>query len=330
MAKLYTGQLRGRLVRPLLARHDLGCGRGDLQLRAPRLRAGHARQPDACRRPTPTGRRSGTPTAATTGERELDYGFALVDAQSDGQPGRLHRRAHPVLGRHHRTAARLPRRAQGEVRGARDAADPRRGADRAGPHRHHVRVRARRRRARTSSRCRRPSAPACRSPPWSPAARSRSVCHERGFLFFTTHVSDPLAAAVRWHGARRHRARRAGRARRRRSAAGCGTRLLDLQDRYDVVGDVRGRGLLQGIELVTDKATKDAGRRARAAVTAACLERGLHMNIVQLPGMGGIFRIAPPLTDQRGRARHRPRHPRGVLGGRHVRLVNVTLPANPR
>ena len=33
-----------------------------------------------------------------------------------------------------------------------------------------------------------------------------------------------------------------------------------------------------------------------AEVTAACLERGLHMNIVQLPGMGGIFRIAPPLT----------------------------------
>lgn len=31
-------------------------------------------------------------------------------------------------------------------------------------------------------------------------------------------------------------------------------------------------------------------------MTAACLERGLHVNIVQLPGMGGIFRIAPPLT----------------------------------
>ena len=26
------------------------------------------------------------------------------------------------------------------------------------------------------------------------------------------------------------------------------------------------------------------------------LELGLHMNIVQLPGMGGVFRIAPPLT----------------------------------
>lgn len=31
-------------------------------------------------------------------------------------------------------------------------------------------------------------------------------------------------------------------------------------------------------------------------MTLACLRRGLHMNIVQLPGMGGIFRIAPPLT----------------------------------
>jgi 2,2-dialkylglycine decarboxylase (pyruvate) len=31
-------------------------------------------------------------------------------------------------------------------------------------------------------------------------------------------------------------------------------------------------------------------------VTTACLRRGLHLNIVQLPGMGGIFRIAPPLT----------------------------------
>jgi 2,2-dialkylglycine decarboxylase (pyruvate) len=54
--------------------------------------------------------------------------------------------------------------------------------------------------------------------------------------------------------------------------------------------------LLQGIELVSDKASKAPADRLGAEVTAACLERGLHMNIVQLPGMGGIFRIAPPLT----------------------------------
>jgi len=69
-----------------------------------------------------------------------------------------------------------------------------------------------------------------------------------------------------------------------------------MRDRYDQVGDIRGRGLLQGIELVSDKATKSPADVLGAQVTAACLERGLHMNIVQLPGMGGIFRIAPPLT----------------------------------
>ena len=69
-----------------------------------------------------------------------------------------------------------------------------------------------------------------------------------------------------------------------------------MRDRYEQVGDIRGRGLLQGIELVSDKATKAPADTLGAMVTAACLERGLHMNIVQLPGMGGIFRIAPPLT----------------------------------
>jgi 2,2-dialkylglycine decarboxylase (pyruvate) len=63
-----------------------------------------------------------------------------------------------------------------------------------------------------------------------------------------------------------------------------------------VIGDVRGRGLLQGIELVTDRVSREPADQLGQAVTAACLRRGLHMNIVQLPGMGGIFRIAPPLT----------------------------------
>ena len=53
---------------------------------------------------------------------------------------------------------------------------------------------------------------------------------------------------------------------------------------------------MQGIELITDRASKapaeDLGRR----VTSECLALGLHMNIVQLPGMGGVFRMAPPLT----------------------------------
>ncbi|MFB4287324.1 aspartate aminotransferase family protein [Nonomuraea sp. ATR24] len=121
------------------------------------------------------------------------------------------------------------------------------------------------------------------------------VCHERGFLFYTTHVSDPLAASVALTVLDV-----IGRERLVERAARLGDqlteRLLALRDAYEVVGDVRGRGLLQGVELVRDKASKAPADALGAAVTRACLERGLHMNIVQLPGMGGIFRIAPPLT----------------------------------
>lgn len=64
-----------------------------------------------------------------------------------------------------------------------------------------------------------------------------------------------------------------------------------LPDR--AVGDVRGRGLLQGVELASDTLETDA---LGTAITRRCLALGLHMNIVQLPGVGGTFRIAPPLT----------------------------------
>src|SRR4051794_1765905 len=118
--------------------------------------------------------------------------------------------------------------------------------------------------------------------------------HERGYLFYTTRVSDPLVAAVGntvldvledGVGA-------AVAAKGERLQAG----LRELQERHAAVGDVRGRGLMQGLELVLDRTTKESSPELGAAVTARCLELGLHMNIVQLREMGGTFRIAPPLT----------------------------------
>lgn len=119
--------------------------------------------------------------------------------------------------------------------------------------------------------------------------------HERGFLFYTTHVSDPLPAAIGLKVievvVREHLAAR---------AAEAGARLLaglgDLRDRYDCVGDVRGRGLLVGLEVVSDKASKKPNPELGAAITRRCMELGLSMNITALRGMGGVFRIAPPLT----------------------------------
>jgi 2,2-dialkylglycine decarboxylase (pyruvate) len=125
------------------------------------------------------------------------------------------------------------------------------------------------------------------------SAEIEARAHERGFLFFTTHVNDPLPAAVgntvlevlERDGLDR-RARELG----ERLQAG----LLELAGRHPVIGDVRGRGLLVGLELV-DPSGGEA-EKLGAAVTRRCADLGLHMNIVQLPGMGGTFRIAPPLT----------------------------------
>jgi 2,2-dialkylglycine decarboxylase (pyruvate) len=118
--------------------------------------------------------------------------------------------------------------------------------------------------------------------------------HERGFLFLTTHGNDPLVAAVGLTVlAVLTRDRLDLRARELGARLRAG--LDALATRHAAIGDVRGRGLLVGLELVPSANWSDADALG-AAVTRRCAELGLHMNIVQLPGMGGTFRIAPPLT----------------------------------
>ena len=126
-------------------------------------------------------------------------------------------------------------------------------------------------------------------------AEIEEQCHARGFLFYTTHVSDPLPAAVGLKVL--EVVQRDGLVERARLA---GQRLENglraLQRDFDCIGDVRGRGLLLGIEIVKSRAGKESAPDLGAAITRACMALGLSMNIVQLPGMGGVFRIAPPLT----------------------------------
>ena len=119
--------------------------------------------------------------------------------------------------------------------------------------------------------------------------------HERGFLFYTTHVSDPLPSAV---GLKVVEVVLRDRLADRAAAAGARLQagLRELREQYECVGDVRGRGLLVGMEIVADKVSKASAPELGAAVTRRCLELGLSMNITGLRGMGGVFRIAPPLT----------------------------------
>ncbi len=122
-------------------------------------------------------------------------------------------------------------------------------------------------------------------------------CHDKGFLFYTTHAADPLPAAV----GRKVveivlRDRLADRA--RELGHYLKSQLRDLQQRHPVVGDIRGRGLLLGVELVSDRQTKAPAPELGAAVGRRCLELGACLNIGRR-GAGSVFRIAPPLTTTR-------------------------------
>ncbi len=70
--------------------------------------------------------------------------------------------------------------------------------------------------------------------------------------------------------------------------------LKELEDRYEAVGEVRGKGLILGVELVKDGGSKEPNPEGAAAVMETCKERGL------LVGRGGFYgnvlRIAPPLV----------------------------------
>jgi 4-aminobutyrate aminotransferase len=68
--------------------------------------------------------------------------------------------------------------------------------------------------------------------------------------------------------------------------------LRELMRRHEIIGDVRGKGLMIGIELVKDRATKEPHPDALLRVEVECFRRGL---IIQGAGTSTI-RLSPPLV----------------------------------
>jgi 2,2-dialkylglycine decarboxylase (pyruvate) len=120
-------------------------------------------------------------------------------------------------------------------------------------------------------------------------------CRAKGFVHATSHVSDPLPAEV---GLAVLRVIEEDNLNAR--ALEMGKRLKDgllaLQQKYEVIGDVRGFGLLLGVELVKDRHTREPDPERGRAITRRCMELGLSMNIVSVGGMASVWRVAPPLT----------------------------------
>lgn len=126
----------------------------------------------------------------------------------------------------------------------------------------------------------------------SNALADKTACDH--FLFYTTHVNDPLPCAV-------------------------GAKVIDivirdnlvqnsdnmgdlfrheitlLQRKYHQIGDVRGRGLMTGVEII-DPETKEADIKLAGRLADKMMELGLSANLIRVPSFGGVFRIAPPIT----------------------------------
>ena len=72
--------------------------------------------------------------------------------------------------------------------------------------------------------------------------------------------------------------------------------LRALQEKFGCIGDVRGRGLLVGLEVVEDRQTRAPAEALGGHLTDRMMELGLSANIARIPGKGACMRIAPPLT----------------------------------
>jgi 2,2-dialkylglycine decarboxylase (pyruvate) len=119
---------------------------------------------------------------------------------------------------------------------------------------------------------------------------------ESGFFATRSHASDPMlcAAGVASIDAivDEELPGRAARIEQRMKSA-----FAEMAKRYELIGDIRGRGVLLGLELVTDRERKTPANKEASVVESWCLEAGL---ILQLrgtgPGRKNVLRFVPPMT----------------------------------
>ena len=70
-------------------------------------------------------------------------------------------------------------------------------------------------------------------------------------------------------------------------------RLQELQSKYPIIGDVRGRGLMLAIEFVKDRKTKEPDRETTALVFEQCREQGIVLS--RSGPSQSCLRMVPPL-----------------------------------
>ncbi len=72
--------------------------------------------------------------------------------------------------------------------------------------------------------------------------------------------------------------------------------LLEMQPRHRLMGDVRGPGLLIGIELVRDRQTREPAPAETLEVYRRALDLGVIFGTTRYAGLGNVLKVKPPFT----------------------------------
>ena len=64
-----------------------------------------------------------------------------------------------------------------------------------------------------------------------------------------------------------------------------------MKERYEIIGDVRGLGLLWAVDLVKDRKTKERAISEAEQIMYRCLKNGLSFKVSQ----GNVINLSPPL-----------------------------------
>jgi 2,2-dialkylglycine decarboxylase (pyruvate) len=131
----------------------------------------------------------------------------------------------------------------------------------------------------------------------TPEIADRAVAN--GYFATRSHATDPLLCAAGEESidivVEEDMAGRATRIESRIRAA-----VEEMASEFELIGDMRGRGVLLGIELVTDRGTRAPANAQARIVAEHCLEHGLIFQLRGVSGMMNVIRLVPPMTTSDG------------------------------
>jgi len=117
----------------------------------------------------------------------------------------------------------------------------------------------------------------------------------RGYFATRSHATDPILCAAGLASldviVEEDMPGRAARIERRMKGA-----LTEMAKTVEIIGDIRGRGVLLGVELVTDRERKTPANQEADAIARHCLDNGLIFQVRGSHGRTNVLRFVPPMV----------------------------------